>query len=117
MMRSVEDLVDSLIATTEANKLGWEQDHGRYMAQLPRHRIQVWQWTDEDDGSSCISVQLLSKTGDLLDYVTADQYKPLFGKLERLLLLPGEAQSEFHMSFRRLRKNYLHSSRSAKRMS
>jgi hypothetical protein len=87
-MRSIEDLLDSLITTTEESKLAWEREAGeRYIASLPRHRIRVWQWTDENDGSAGITVQLLSKSGDVLDYISADQFRSIFGDLGKLYLV------------------------------
>ena len=54
------------------------------MASLPRHRIAVWHWTDDDDGSEVVTVQLLDKNGTLLDYTSADQYKLAYGDLNKL---------------------------------
>jgi len=87
-MRSIEDLVDSLIETTEEGKLAWEQQGSQhYVANLPRHRIHLWLRTDDNDGSEVITVQLLSTSGDVLDYVSADEYKPAFGDLSKLYLV------------------------------
>jgi len=86
-MRSVEDLLDSLITATEEGKLVWEQEPPkRYSASLPRHKICVWQWTDDDDGSIGVTVQLLDRYGEVLDYASADQYKSAFGELDKLHL-------------------------------
>ncbi len=86
-MRSVEDILDSLVAATQDGKLNWElETPEHYVATLPRHRIRVWQWMSENDGTAAVTVQLLDKSGDVVDYVSADEYKPLFAELDRLFL-------------------------------
>ena len=66
-MRSVEDILDSLIDATEDGKLEWElETPGRYVASLPRHRIRIWEWQSENDGIDGVTVQLLDKSGEVL---------------------------------------------------
>jgi hypothetical protein len=86
--RSVEDILDSLIDATEEGKLTWEPSSPAraYVANLPRHRIRVWHWTSENENTEGVTVQLLEKSGDVIDYISADEYKPLFADLDRLYL-------------------------------
>jgi hypothetical protein len=87
-MRSIEDLLDSLIETTEAGKLIWEQEGDqRYVARLRRYRLDLWQRTDDSDASEVITVQLLSRSGDVLDCVSADESKLAFDDLSKLYLV------------------------------
>jgi hypothetical protein len=84
-MRTLEDLLETLVSATEGGKLLWEsQGKQHYVAELPRYKISVSYWTDEDDGISGITTRLLNKNDELLDVVRANEYSPKYPSLERI---------------------------------
>jgi hypothetical protein len=84
-MRSIEDILESLIEATEEGKLRWESWYGHgYIAGLPHHRIRVQRWTSEKDDTAGVTVALLGSSDEILDDVSADEFTPIYADLQRL---------------------------------
>jgi hypothetical protein len=84
-MRSLENLLESLANATEQDKLSWRNDStDTYVASLPNdYVVYVWQWFDEDSGTTGITAKL-EQRGQLLDKVMADEFRSSFSALSRL---------------------------------
>lgn len=83
-MKSVADIMDEVQNLTEDNSLTWEQDMSAssFYVDIGDVRLKVWQWTDENDGSSGISVMLSGgKVHEtVLDHITVSEYSGKFDK-------------------------------------
>lgn len=87
-MQSIEDLIEPVVEATTAGSLRWKQEgHSTFVLKLPRHIINVWSWSDDDDGSTGITAQLrlTNAANDLLDATSASEFSPRYNKLSTLL--------------------------------
>lgn len=81
-MRSIENLIPSIIEATHNGKLAWENNWStQYQTTLAGYHIQVWNWSDENDGSTGYSISL-SRGDQVVDTMRASEYGSNYGILE-----------------------------------
>ena len=77
-MKSIDDLLSIIRDLTYEEKLRWQ--HGEFPnafeTDLSKYRVRVYEWTDEDDGTSGVSAQLYTGTGygNILDSTSANEF-------------------------------------------
>jgi hypothetical protein len=81
-MQSVEDLIEPIKDATNAGDLEWKTDGRTFTATLGDYKIVTWQWTDEHDGSSGISIGLREAKfeGEVLDTIVAGEYSTRYDR-------------------------------------
>lgn len=90
-MRSVTDILEKIQELTEMSKLRWEQDNFAarpvFILDFGNNRLRVWDWTDENDGSSGVSIQLTrgANYDQVIDFVSANEFNANFEKYNGFL--------------------------------
>lgn len=83
-MQSLEDLIDPISEATNSGGLVWEEDGPtKFSVSVGNYTILIWQWADEDDGSSGISVGLKEKghRTSSLDSIVANEYSARYDRV------------------------------------
>lgn len=96
-MQDIEDLLDVVLTATTSGALRWEEENrSSFFARLPKHRLDVWSGTDDDDGTRWVSVQLREPgpDGQVLDATTADQFSPRYDRLMRMFQIARRSALE-----------------------
>lgn len=79
-MRTIDDILPSLVAATNDGKLEWERDgelQDCYVTSIRSYRFRIWHWLDEDDHTSSFTAQLM-RGPNVVDGVTTSQYSPKY---------------------------------------
>ena len=85
-MKSIDDLLGILRDLTYEDKLRWEDDDAltnSFQAELPKYHVRIFEWTDEDDGTSGLTAQLFTGNGfgNVVDSSTANQFSSRYPTL------------------------------------
>jgi hypothetical protein len=83
-MRAIDELIETLIEVTEAEKLKWERDgpsRSSFRARLGKRAVAIWEWSDPEEGIAGITLQLLDAKDQVLDAAQADEYGKKYTRL------------------------------------
>lgn len=84
-MRSVMDIIGQVRQLTEDGSLKWDQGlmSTTFDVKISKYILTTWTWTDQDDGTSGVSVRLShgGTDGTVLDDIAVDQYSPKYDEL------------------------------------
>jgi len=98
-MKSLSDLLDSLLTATELGTLKWETDFGQdnFITRIADHKVRASSWYDGNSETDGITISLLDASSDtVLDRVVADKFSPRYAELTELF--EAARRSAFNVS-------------------
>ena len=74
-MKSLQDVIESLLNATSNDKIQWEEKGiDTYGIELSGYYIKVFKWTDPADGTSGTTASLMNSLGKEIDNFSASEY-------------------------------------------
>jgi hypothetical protein len=86
-MRSLNDLLDSIMSATTDDRLKWSEEGRRdyFVAELSNYQVTIGEWFDDRSEGLGITIELKDPVnGKILDTVQADQFNEMYSELGAL---------------------------------
>lgn len=86
-MKTIEDLIPKLVEKTRQGALTWSKAEttDNFKATLKNYLAQVWEWTDQEDGSEGISFSVKPiRNPENFDTIYYDKYSSKYNRLKEL---------------------------------